>query len=543
MTRYLRPFAPGAILLLITWVTAAGASGQQPFNVLLITIDNLRPDKMSVYGYAKETTPYLQQFARESLVFERAFSTSAWTAPSMVSMFTGYYPPVHAQHGRFSFYDDKMTSALRLLADQGYEILGQGIRGPSHQGFGFQKLLGTRPDRLESFIEERIENPAPFFAWAHITDVHLPYNPSSQYAERFAANARSNAAIEAVKKHRIILRYPELVNIDLVHAGKIRFEQQDIPLVRALYDAEVAEVDARLQRHLERMRETGLLDRTIVIISADHGEELFEHGWLGHASTGYDAKLYDELIRIPLIIRMPKQARRGRYQAMVQGVDLMPTIFELLGIDADGMIPAMQGHSLLSVINGEGETVRDYVYNQTSLKGWTTPRDEMSLRIVSVRSEDKKLIRIPTATGFRTEAYDLLRDPLELSDIYAQAAEQFRPLEQALQTWSRDNRSIAASLVMGAARHRLDEIAKALLEGGDLNRAVLSWSAIQTMQDTWGLEPDPFFQIEPYASQWLIIQRTAARMIGAAMTCVAEGGELRTDETLQPRLVDYWYCL
>ncbi len=92
------------------------------------------------------------------------------------------------------------------------------------------------------------------------------------------------------------------------------------------------------------MRNTGLLDHTIVIISADHGEELFDHGWLGHASTGYDAKLYDELIRIPLIIRLPDQSLTGLYSALVQGVDLMPTIFDILGVSAAGMRPQMQGH-------------------------------------------------------------------------------------------------------------------------------------------------------------------------------------------------------
>jgi hypothetical protein len=176
--------------------TAAAALDEDKLSVLLITVDNLRPDRMSVYGHFRDTTPYLKQFARESLVFDNAFSTSAWTAPGMVSIFTGYYPPVHAQHGRFSYYDDDMASALKVLADSGYEILGQAIRGPSHQGFGFQKILGKKPDRLQDFIEARVDDPTPFFAWAHLKDVHLPYDPSPASGESTSSSitpARSSS--------------------------------------------------------------------------------------------------------------------------------------------------------------------------------------------------------------------------------------------------------------------------------------------------------------------------------------------------------------
>ena len=524
-------------------LTAANASGiQQPLSVLLITVDNLRPDRMSVYGYEKNTTPYLTELAKESVVFDRAFSTSAWTSPGMVSIFTGYYPPVHGQHGRFSYYDDEISSALKVLATHGYEIIGQAIRGPSHQGFGFQKILGKRPNRLESFIEERADILEPFFAWAHITDVHLPYDPSEHNLKRFSAANRDTAAIRAVREHRVILRYPERVDVEFKHAGKIKFDQDDITAVRALYDAEVADVDDRLKKHLERMRETGLLDRTIVIISADHGEELFDHGWLGHASTGYDAKLYDELIHIPLIIRIPDSDMRGRFHALVQGVDFMPTIFELLDINTEEVIPGMQGKSFLPIVRGETETIREYVFSQTTLKGWTTPREEMRERIISVRSEDKKLIKIPSKGGTRIEAYDLRLDPDEKENIYSRDVTQFGPLEEALDEWIVDNRARAASLVTQGARKRISDIADSVLDKKDLNQAVSSWVAIQTMEDTWGLEPDQFFETEPHASHWQEIKRIAAGMIGAAMTCESKGSELRTSNPSEPMHLEDWSC-
>jgi choline-sulfatase len=529
------------IPLLLCSLTGA-SQVQRPWSVLLITVDNLRPDRMSVYSHDKNTTPYLARFANESAVLEKAFSTSSWTAPGIVSLVTGYYPPVHAQNGRFSFYDREMTAALRVLAEKGYEILGQGNKGPSHQDFGFEKKLGKSPDRLESFIENRINNKKPFFAWAHLRDVHLPYSSSELQAKRFGATSRTSKGIEAVRNHNIILRHPERVNVNFKHAGKITFSSEDVPVIKALYDSKVADVDERLRRSLERMRETGLLDRTIVIISADHGEELFDHGWIGHASTGYDGKLYDELIHIPLIIRVPDQSLTGRYDALVQGVDIMPTLFDILGVEDQAMVPAMQGVSFLPVLKGDRESVRDFVYTQTTLKGWTTPKEEVKIRVASVRSATHKLIWFPTAQGTRIEGYDLRQDPDELQNIYPQNPAEFEALEEAYLHWKLDNRSAAAQLVLGGAVARIDNIADLVFDKDGLRRAVENWLAIQSMEETWGLEPDIFYQHEQYAEKWQKVQRLSAKMITRAITCKAQGGTLRPPEATHILKVELWKC-
>jgi arylsulfatase A-like enzyme len=304
----------------------------------------------------------------------------------------------------------------------------------------------------------------------------------------------------------------------------------------------VADVDERLRKNLERMRETGLLDHTIVIIAADHGEELFDHGWLGHASTGYDAKLYDELIRIPMIIHLPDQSLTGTFSAMVQGVDIMPTLFDLLGINATSMNPQMQGHSFLPIMKGDKNKIRDYVFNQTSLKGWTTPKEEMASRIVSVRSKDKKLIWIPTKEGTRIEAYDLQQDPNERTNLYPTKRGEFRSLEKARDEWIADNQSRSAKLVQGAAKKRIEKIANAVLGEADVTEAVKNWTAIQTMQETWGLEPDSIFQQKAYAKTWQHIQHQAERMLGDAMLCQSKGTAVRTNNPQQPLDINSWYC-
>ena len=227
---------------------------------------------------------------------------------------------------------------------------------------------------------------------------------------------------------------------------------------------------------------------------------------------------------------------------MVQGVDFMPTIFDVLDVNADGMRPEMQGQSFLPILEGNRKKIRDYVFSQTSLKGWTTPKDEMTKRIVSVRSKSKKLIQIPTENGMRFEAYDLLEDPDELNDIYSSRREEFEKLEMALQDWMNDNRSRAAELVQGAAEKRIEKIAGAVLFDGNVGEAVTNWSAIQTMEETWGLEPDSFYQHELYVDSWQQIQRRAANMIGRAMLGKSKGGVLHTKLSKQPRDVESWYC-
>jgi len=211
-------------------------------------------------------------------------------------------------------------------------------------------------------------------------------------------------------------------------------------------------------------------------------------------------------------------------------------------VSAAGMRPQMQGHSLLPIMEGKTKQVRDYVFNQTSMKGWTTPKDEMPQRVVSVRSTSKKLIRIPNGDGTRLEAYDLRQDPDELNDVYSAGSEEFMELENALQDWMIDNRSRAAELVEAAAGKRTDSIAGAVLGDGGLGEAVKDWTSIQTMEATWGLEPDRFYQHEPYATSWQQIQRKAAYMIGRAMDCKSKGGVLRSKNSQQPRDTESWHC-
>lgn len=528
-----------AYLSLAQLALADANNANTKWNVLLITVDCLRPDHMSVYGYERDTTPNLKRFAQQSLVFENAYATSVWTSPGIVSMLTGYYPSVHAQNGRYSFYDQEMASPLRIFEEQGYEVLGQAIKGPSHKNLGFKHGL-RKGNGLERLIEEKSKDTKPFFAWIHTKETHLPYTPSEQNLARWAGDFESSEGVEAVQNHFAIFR-PHDTQVSFQHAGNVAFTKQDAAVIRALYDGEVADIDQRLGRAIERMRETGLLDRTIVIISADHGEELLEHGWVGHASTSYDGKLYDELTHIPLMIRLPNQSLTGRFDALVQSTDLMPTLMELLGFQEIAITPEMQGHSLLPLIEGRQSNPRDYVFAETTHRGWTTPKTQMQNRITMVRSKNRKLIRHVYGDKSWLEAYDLKLDSTESHNLYSHQAERFQDLEKVLATWSENNRDVAASLVLPAAHKQLRSMVEEL-ERGSLVGAVDHWRNIAVMHNTWGLEAAPFYHFEPYQTKWQQLRLSAANQLAQVMQCEAQTGRWR--QTASENTIDShrWVC-
>ena len=529
-----RALALAALLIALAWPGGVGAADQPEvpdprWSVFLITVDCMRPDHMSLYGYERETTPRLAAFAEDAMVFGKAFTTTAWTSPGIVSLLTGYYPPVHGQNSRFSFYDTEMASALRVLAAEGYDVYGSHVHGPTMANLGFQDSVDANVKKgqepLESFASRRQPKDGPFFVWVHIKDTHLPYAPSEANANRWIDTSRASQGVEAVRNWRVVLR-PENVDAPFSHPGKVVFTEDDVPVVRALYDGVMADVDERLGRVFDQLTQSGLMERTVIIISADHGEELLEHGWVGHASTSYDAKLYEELTHVPLIIRLPDGSRAGRYDALVQNVDVMPTVLDILEIDQYRVSPAMQGRSLLPLASGAVDKVRDYVFAETTSKGWTTPKDELMPRLVSARSETHKLIRIPDGDGYRFEGYDLRADPGELNNIYESHKADFADLERALADWAAQNREVAAGLAQDAAGRQAAKLAEALAQD-DLLEAARKWEAIEVMHQTWGLEVDPFYRHEPYGSAWAALRRDAAETMATAMACAAKGGRLQ----------------
>jgi len=449
----------------------------RPWNVVLITVDALRADRMSLYGNPRRTTPQIDAFAREAAVFEKFYAVSPHTSPGIASLVTGQDPPVHAQTTRYSYYDPLIPSPLRALAARGYDVVGHAVRGPTLDGLGFTR--GQRDEPTEALLAGLATRGQPFFAWLHTRETHLPYRPDAAHAGRYTgAGAPSSPLLRAVREFTFVVRDPP-EEFPYPHAGRVAARAADVEPLRALYDECVASADARVGGWLARLRALGLLEQTIVVITADHGEELLDHGWVGHASTGYDAKLEDALLHVPFVLRIPGGAHAGRYAALASQVDLMPTLFELLGIDDRELSANQQGVSLLPVLRGERSEVRERVFAETTRKGWTTPPDETRDRLAAVRS-DGEWRRVP----------EDVRD---------------------------GHRAAASRIARGAATAHLERLERAV-DHDDVREAIAQWRAIAQVHATYGYEASPFYADDP---DWRHLRELAADLVARVLRCEA----------------------
>ncbi|MGD8817209.1 MAG: sulfatase-like hydrolase/transferase, partial [Acidobacteriota bacterium] len=352
-------------------VETRGLAPADKTNVVLISIDTLRPDRMSLYGHDRPTTPNIDRWAGQSgVTFERVVAASPWTLPSHVSMFTGLDATTHNVNFNTPIPEELELLSERLHAD-GYftaAITGGGFVAPEFgfwQGFDVyaywqrsverywrdQTASGTElPSGLRraSQLLDEIDG-RPFFLFFHTYEVHSPFHAQLPHFEQFygrlpdapgafvTTRPRAQTAQNGYKLFRsLALNDPE--------NGIHTMGQEEIPLARAMYDSGVAFTDARIGELLAELETRDLLDDTIIVLTSDHGEMLGEMGLAGHAY------LHEENVRIPLVISWPAGFEGGtRVDDLVRTVDIAPTILDLLGIEAR---EGLDGHSLVPQVEG-----------------------------------------------------------------------------------------------------------------------------------------------------------------------------------------------
>jgi arylsulfatase A-like enzyme/thioredoxin-like negative regulator of GroEL len=377
-------------------------------NVLLVTLDTTRADRLGCYGYAGAETPVLDELARDGVLFEQAASPTGFTLPSHSSILTGLYPPYHGVrlNGGAALADVHVTLAERL-AEHGYRCgafigamvldgrwgLGQGFDryddefelGPD-QRFNLAKVQrpGDRVvDAALGWLGE--EGDRPFFAWVHLYDPHTPYEPPEPFRSRFDPGGPSPpSAGESPSADSQMARLREWLRRQ-----------------SALYDGEIAFTDAQVGRLLDWLDAQGLADDTIVVVVGDHGEGLGSHGETEH---GYF--IYDFAVRVPFLIRLPAgDLRDVRVPAQVRTVDILPTVLALVGVDPP---EAVHGESLVPLMADPDREGPGYAYSESmapSLQyGWSP--------LYGVRTADYKFIEAP-----RGELYDLGQDPGEADNV------------------------------------------------------------------------------------------------------------------------------
>ncbi len=311
------------------------------YNVILVVVDALRADYVGTYGFQGPITPSLDSFARSAIVYEHAYSPAPWTLPSTASLFTGLDAPGHGVGT--SATERWTTDALPLSSDTLAEAFSRsGYRTGAFiandwlkdrgfdQGFDQASIGGEvlwSGSNLSGLFLEWLSlepSPRPFFGYLHYMDVHAPYRVDWEdfKAMRASATVLPDAPIDKERLHWIrenegaMTRWPQ--------AGM----EERVSNWRAAYASGVRRLDRVLGELLQQLEERGLYENTIVIVTSDHGEELFDHGDIGHGVT-----LFDEVLRVPLLLRLPGKERTGRrLEQAVSLIDLKPWLAEVCGL-------------------------------------------------------------------------------------------------------------------------------------------------------------------------------------------------------------------
>ena len=374
-------------------------------NILLITVDTLRADHLGCYGYFRDTSPSIDRLAAESVLFERAYAPMATTLPSHTSLLTGLNPLEHGvlanqEHGGDRFRSRPgARSVAEFLRDAGYAtgafVSAAPIKRTSGIAAGFETFTepSTASCRAEPTVDAALEwigahAGRRMFAWVHVYDPHWPRTPPPPYLERY----RDEPALDAFLAER---RIPAAV---AEAACKLATETR--PATNA-YDGAIRYVDDQVDRLLGAFRDRGLLERTIVVFTADHGEGLNQHEWPAHG------RIHEEQLRVPLLIRFPAPVpgRPARFSAVTSLLDVFPTILAGLELPATrGFLEQASGVNVLAPDFRERpvlaqRTGRDCGDDTGPMYAWIGPR--------------WKLLHQPKI-GDRL--HDLAADPHELSD-------------------------------------------------------------------------------------------------------------------------------
>ena len=416
---------------------------QRP-NIILLTVDTFRADRIGYYGNPRGPSPALDEFAREGVFFREAFNTSGWTSPGLISILTSLYAPTHAVDLRGRSMNPAVETLPEVLKAAGYRVPDifflSDIPNFAHLGLDpYPKrasLIHQGDEILFDWLrEEAGKSEDPFFLYYHYRDVHQPYDAAPRYSKPYMDEAFDSFVPFWGSLQRFIARE----KIDLVAKNVmltrnvIDFADRDSVWVRALYDAEVRMLDDRVFVPLRALlEETGLRENTIVIVAADHGEGLLDRGVVGHVSTFKEGQLYDEIIRIPMLFWWPSTLPAGLVlDEPVQSIDIMPTLLDLLSLDAP---PRAQGQSLLPLIRGQDSWQPKPLFFETSASGYTADAADYQKRYRAMRTRDWKLIHSVTEQQY--ELYDLNDDPYEEDNVWEEGTVLSDSLGRMLNEWA-----------------------------------------------------------------------------------------------------------
>jgi arylsulfatase len=395
----------------------------RPRNVLFILVDTLRADHLGAWGYGRPTSPNVDAFAREAVKFDAARSQASCTFPSVNSILTSRGPAAFlGQPDQALTIPEGIPSLAGILREHGYRtaavsaspvVRNHHSRFNPHGGFGrgfdvfHEDCVWKHAECVNQAAAEQLRQPRgdrPFFLYLHFIDPHGPYQTPKDWPHKFAQGKP--------EKRWVRIGDPNPIG-DWLYKSKPKpdFTPEDFRHLQDLYDDEIAYFDQRFAELLASIRAAGLLDDSIVVFAADHGEEFLEHGDLKHCRN-----LFDTTVHVPLLLRIPGVAART-VSRPVQNLDLVPTILDYLGIDARKY--RFEGRSLREEIEGKAKTAG----LQYGLMG--------EQRSVS----DGRFKLIEKLAGGPPVLFDLKNDPGETRNVLAAERRAYAALRGALNAW------------------------------------------------------------------------------------------------------------
>lgn len=421
-------------------------------NVILIVVDTLRADHLSSYGYHRATSPRLDEFAADGKLITYCYSAANWTPPGHASIFTSKFPISHGAHKiKRGVKTDTPTclplaeeedTIAEIMARNGYRtaavIANFGfVSEPFGLIQGFQQVFNHPPRRLEPTVTllatKLLDSPPPclftsepfyrraaditneslswirrhpdrpFFLFINFMDPHTPYVPPSPWDDAFPGRLNGFSSL----------------NSD-IRKGHVQYSEEQLLHIRSQYDGEILYVDSHLGRFFGTLKKTGNYEDSLIIVTSDHGEFLGEKGLIDH-----QVGLYDPVIRVPLIVKPPRQATsQASPRDVAQTIDIVPTILDILDIQPpDGL----QGTSIFA---SSRQPIVAQHYADDPVEGWFGGR--FSDDQVAVVEDTKKAI---FAGQTWREVYDLSSDPNELDNQVDRAPGQLESIDATLRRW------------------------------------------------------------------------------------------------------------
>lgn len=403
-------------------------------NLIFVSFDALQAAHVGCLGNPRPVTPTLDLLARHSCNFTHATSVASWTVPASMTWFTGVYPSEHRMVNKYAVYEPGrqhlarlqelvpgMTTLADILKQNGYATGGFTGNAGVSGGFGYEQGFDVYYAEAGAFggmdrsIPKALEwleahKDRKFFLFLHGYDIHGQHTPAAGYDYRFVDPGYDRRYTGSEQEQ-------EALREEGLEKGRLTLRDADVRFWRAVYDEKVQRTDARFRQFLVELARLGLLHNTLFVVTADHGTELYEHRRFDHGFT-----LYQELLHVPLILRLPGQRSARSISDRISSIDLMPTILDLLDVRVPRTAQLqMRGVSLVPALRGE--LVRRPVFAETDYRQYTYKRS-------IIAADGWKLIA--TLESRTRELYHLHDDPRETRNRAVDQPARAEELERQL---------------------------------------------------------------------------------------------------------------